>query len=33
MYTLLCMYRIDHVERANEMEAIETLLVTDELFR
>lgn len=26
-------YGIDHVERANEMEAIETLLVTDELFR
>ena len=26
-------YSIDDVERANEVNAIETLLVTDELFR
>ena len=26
-------YRIKHVERANESNAIDTLMVTDELFR
>ena len=30
---MYCLHRIKHVERANEVNAIETLMVTDELFR
>ena len=29
----VCFYRVKHVERANEEQAIETLLISDELFR
>jgi len=29
----LCVFRYNHVEKANSLQAIETLLISDELFR
>ena len=33
LFVLFSLHRIKHTEKANESNAIETLMVTDELFR